>query len=232
MFAFLALAIFELRMIHKKPDKQWYDAREMTEAIKSLVWRYAAKDNTFSDELDVDVSFAEKLRDLKENYRHLTLVPKVSSGSPITRWMVDTRKSDLQTRKKTYLQYRLLDQIEWYGKKVRENERFEGFWSRALIGVCFLGVGCAMLEITGALAVDVLGVIGTVATSILAWTQSQHFASLAHEYSVTRSNLELLLPKFNNVDESSWPRLIDDVEDELAREHAAWQKQQRRPKVG
>lgn len=228
----MVLAVFELRMMQRKPDKQWYDAREMTEAMKSLVWRYAAKDDTFPDEPDVDVKFAEKVKDLRENYKHLTLVPGASSGSPVTQWMAGTRKSDLATRKNSYLKYRLLDQIDWYGKKVRENEKLEKRWSRALIGVCFIGVGCALLEIMGTLAVDVLGVVGALSTSVLAWTQSQHFASLAHAYSITRSNLELLLPQFHNVNENNWPRLIDDVEDELAREHSAWQKQQRRPKVG
>lgn len=238
--AFAVLAIVEVAVWFSRPDKRWYDARSLTESIKTLTWYYVTRHHAFASptvddreagrSMTLDELFAKRLKHAIGEFADLTLVPRGDPGSPVTAWMKQTRASNFATRRRAYLEYRLMDQILWYSDKMRLNNTRGRRWSLALIGIYLTGVTCAILEIIATIPIDILGVIGTTAISILAWIQSARHSGLAHEYSVTCNNLRLLLPRFDNVDEVGWSALVDEVEGELAREHSVWQSQRRVPR--
>lgn len=230
VLAFVMLTMVEVAIWLKKPDKSWFDARALTESIKSLAWRYAVRSGNFAKPDDeADNLLLSQLREALHHFSELTLQPSVEPRSPITPWMKAIRRMEFAHRKEQYLELRVNDQIRWFSGKIQNATIAHRRWSLALIAVYVLGVVCALLEIASILPIDLLGAVGAVATSTLAWVQGKQHESLAREYSTTRNNLLLLLPQFENVEEEKWSALVDAVEDELAREHSVWQTQRRKP---
>lgn len=230
---FALLAIGEVSVWLSRPDKHWHDARALSELVKTLGWRHAVGADPLTPgedpQRDIEEQFISRIRDVTQPYmKALTLkLQDSSSDRMITPWMDATRNAPFEQRKAIYKAHRFKSQQNWYERKITMNDKSGKFWGGMLFALYFVGVVFACLEIAGVLDLDVLGVIGAIATSMLAWAQSQQHQNLAHEYAVTRDNLRYLEHRFKKVTEDEWSQLVNDIEREFAREHAAWQSGQR-----
>jgi hypothetical protein len=133
------------------------------------------------------------------------------------------RSQPLEARRRAYELGRLVDQMEWYGAKSRENERRALLWSFATMTFQALGVVAATLRVAGVIDVDLLGIAAAAGAATAAWLESKDHSSLAEAYATTAHELALVreaLP--DGLDEARWGTFVSDAEAAISREHTRW----------
>lgn len=152
LFAFVvgtstALLVF---MAVKKPEKDWYSCRALSESIKTSTWRYMMRAEPFEDTQrlnEIRGKFASFLKEILDANSHVreSISRRPNAGDQITSKMDELRALTLVDRKDIYLNKRVKEQRDWYIGKVKYNRRsfFGGshsaFWSRVglLLLRCF-----------------------------------------------------------------------------------------------
>jgi hypothetical protein len=223
--AFAAAFLTEATILSLQPEKTWYQCRAIAESVKSLAWRYAVGGNPFSHEVDTakaDASFAHRVRELLNEFETASLIPSKGAATVITTWMRSVRNSPFELRKEAYRERRISNQHGWYSTRARFNQRRSAVWSIGLLAVQILGVAGAVLEGTGVIHVDVLGVMAAIAASAVAWLQINQHSTLMQSYAQAANELSLILIDLDEALEKEWAKFVDGAESAISREHTAW----------
>jgi hypothetical protein len=86
-----------------------------------------------------------------------------------------------------------------------------------------VAVALALVSIIWSPAANMLGVVTTVVSCVVAWTQIRRFSELAHSYAFTSHEIGLLQPKAAAVKtDDELARFVADCETAFSREHTMW----------
>ena len=206
--------------------KGWENARYLAESILSNAWLFVWRYEPFDGD---DTSASGKFIDIVENLEtqidlggFLAPVPPQKNG--ISYWMKNFRGDDPDTKRDTYIKYRLDDQIDWYTNKASHNQKRSALWFIA--GLSFLGVGAILTigVIVGYLPNwSFLGFFTTVSVSISSWFQAKRNDELKITYSVTAQELLRFRDRMKlTLDEDELGILVEYTEKAISREHKLW----------
>lgn len=223
LIGFLVALAAEVWNAIEKPDRAWYEGRAAAESAKTLAWRYAVKGESFEEGIDADRAFVSRVRELLQDLKDVQLPAPTTSTGQVTDAMRGIRASAFLERKAAYREGRIENQRAWYSKKADWNRSAARWWTVALFLFEVLGIVGGVLLITGAIAIDLLGLFAALAASITAWVQAKQFKTLAVAYGVTAQELAGVRDELDAVeDETAWSQFVGEAEEAISREHTLW----------
>jgi hypothetical protein len=227
---FLVAFVFELWLLRRRPERDWYDGRAVAESTKTLSWRYAVGGSPYaiSADVDVDATFAADVRSLGTDVPPLRA--DVETGGTATPWMRSLRASDLATRRASYVRDRIADQERWYSTKAAYNLRRARAWSAVLLVSEALGVVLALLKSLGVVSIDFASLAAAVIASGAAWLALKQHESIGAAYTLASAELASVRERLVGLtDESAWAEEVASAEDAVSREHTMWRASRSKP---
>lgn len=207
-----------------KAEKLWYDARAAAESMKSSAWQFAVGGDAFRiHDQTASTRFVASLRDILSTLPKLDIPASFSGESAIPAEMRDIRASNLDLRKKEYIEDRVMEQVTWYAANAKTNKKQARFWRRCLIFLESAAVLLGLLRIGGLFDVNWLGPLAAGAAGVAAWKQSKNFSLLSEIYSVTSHEVNLVRETLViPLGEDEWANAVHHAESAFSREHTLW----------
>lgn len=210
-----------------KPQEVWYGARALAESIKTMTWRYVMRAEPYNlSDQEARSHFLANLRKLLDaNKKISSLAAPSEAREEITKKMSEIRAFNLQERKINYRTGRIDDQRKWYTKKSRFNKVRSSVFLGIIILLYIVMIGFSIAR-PGYPDVDYwpTDVLLTIASSLLAWTQTKRYQELSASYSLTVREINLLEAELPQSDsEKDFSDFVGDSENAFSREHTQWQ---------
>jgi hypothetical protein len=215
-------------------DARWYSARAVAESAKSLAWRYAVGGEPFGLSLDTEAAeklllhrLSDTLIDVPHHLAHVLAASAKDKVNPSSGTMNELRKQNLDVRIESYRMGRVDDQLRWYERKARLNQRLahRAHWILAFLeataGVFILLQ--IVLSVVRGLSFPLEGFIAVVVTAGIAWSQAKRYQDLSTSYRVAAREAHTLkntIPK--EPSEATWATFVDGAESAFSREHRLW----------
>ncbi|MCP2307137.1 MULTISPECIES: DUF4231 domain-containing protein [Kitasatospora] len=244
--AYLGALFMATVMARQNPQRLWYDGRAVAESVKTLVWKYAVRADSYQPPPrklpDAERLYDIQLTGLLDEFETEQVIPNMSQMSAeltgwrapmrhpqITERMEQLRDQPLPVRREVYVRERVRTQRDWYQNKAvycRNAARRAG---RLAIVLPLAGLALAVLRALGWFTFDALGAISAVAASIAAWAQLRQYRPQAAAYTLAAAELSKVEVQLARLDvgstdaEEIWARLARDAEDAISREHTTWQ---------
>ena len=206
-------------------EKRWYEGRALAESAKTLAWRYAVGAVPFRlDQADADKLFVTRIRAIITDSDNVILRSSIRvDTSEITPAMRALRTAPLGERRETYRIGRIDDQMFWYRTKAHFNEKRSGQWSTIALFFEAAGIFSAVLLAAKVVDFNLLGLVPTVASGIIAWVKLRQHATLARAYSLTAFELSAIASLIDSIaTEDDWARFVEDAEGAISRESTMW----------
>lgn len=225
--AFASAMVSEVYLLKERPDRQWYTGRAVAESTKTLTWRYMVGGAPLrvdaSDSTSADALLLERFAQIEADVRGLWLIPDGGTPEQITPVMARVRELPLDERRVFYLEHRIKDQLDWYGRKARWNARVAVRWSVTLAVLELLGLAAGIARAAGMVDVDLMGFAAALAAAGTAWVQAKQHQNLATAYAVTGHELSAIAVRVPPApSEESWAGFVADAEEAISREHTLW----------
>lgn len=211
-------------LLFGKPQKIWYSTRALAESVKTISWRYVTRADPFGGERPAAAAkFRETVSEILRANEEASALRFASAHSDlITPAMEILRRSNLDTRRSTYLADRIEDQLGWYQRKARWNDRRSKFWYIALIAISLLAVASSLTRLSYSFTVPIDWVF-SVPIAILGWVQIKRFQELASSYSLTAHEIVFAKNELAQVrDEAAFSDFVGNTENAFSREHTQW----------
>jgi len=224
----LALGFLVLWVTRARNDDEiWFDCRAIAESIKTASWRFMMGAHPFLENNSVEEQFISKLREIREARPHSIkdVSGQIDANAPsITEFMREMRAFVFGKRKAFYINCRLHDQKKWYSKKAKINAQSETRWFWVTVGLQALAVTIAIIEaVSGGFQIYIVPVLTTCIAAVLAWSQMKRHSELAQTYGLAAQELsELDSIAATLTEESKFPKLVEQVEETISREHTMW----------
>lgn len=224
----LALAFFavpvgiRLSQVESKAERRWYDARSAAESMKTATWQYAVGGESY------------RIDDPNARSRFLTLVGAICEELPswqtgttgnvslVTESMARLRESDLAVRANTYVEHRVINQVNWYGRKAGFNRGRALRWGAFVLVVEVVALTLGIVNIVRPLGLDYLGALAAIAAGLAGWKQTKRFNELAEAYAVTSNETLLVKESLDTTSEDAWAQSVTSAEAAFSREHSMW----------
>ena len=211
----------------RRYDKVWFDCRAIAESTKTATWLFMMKAALFKDDRATTQLFIDRLRKIREARPSSPgdLAQSLDSNArSISCSMNRVRRKSLDERRKIYLESRLCDQKDWYLKKAKFNSRKESTMFMAALILQFLAVLFAIIWASSIdLSVNVVPILMTSTAVIVAWGQMKRYGELEQTYSLAAQELiDQETIALGITEESSFLRLVEQVEETISREHTMW----------
>jgi len=211
-------------------DRAWYECRAVSEAARTLTWRYMMQAQPFPPDLDLigaKHNFLAELKNIRKAYSdsESTLAEVALSSTVFTPFMDETRQSDWQKRRDRYLKERLEPERQWYARNARASSAGSQKWMWFIIllqvGAFFFAVVPPNSQVS---VFNPVSLFMTLASTITAWSQAKRQDELATSYlSAAQSLAEFQeLATTEARDPASFANFVANVERSLARERATW----------
>lgn len=206
-------------------DQDWYKFRSLAESIKTLSWKYVMKSEPFTLE-DSDSMFRDRVwKMLQEDKSCIKQYgSRFAQVSYISESMITARKQKDSDRIELYKTYRIQDQRDWYCSKSEKAKRAGKISSTIIFIVILIAVAFCFIKlffhVGNPLPIDGLVVI---AASLIAWSESKRYSSLANTYSFTASEINYLSESFeDDIERAGLSTAVADAENAFSREHSQW----------
>ena len=209
----------------REDDKKWFDCRAVAESVKAVTWRYMMKMPPY-EHAGAEDKFVESLREIRIARPSVTPAlgsQSVRDGSSITDYMRSTRAWAFEKRKEFYVEARLRNQKDWYGRKAKENnDRKEcTFWT--FIALQVVAVAAAVCKFADLLTVSMVPVLMTGAAALIAWGETKRYRELGESYSIAHEELEGQESiALGRTEEAAFLEFIESIEVAISREHTMW----------
>ncbi len=223
--SFIAALSLEVHLLRDRPEERWYHGRALAESIKTLAWRYMAIAEPFPKSLPLDRAEEVLLARIQDLHRESSPnLPGLTVGtSQITERMRQIRESELDSRKATYLEFRVTDQQAWYEKKAGECERSARHWRFTLISFELLGIIATVIVLLGLSHFDIGGAIATAIAAAGAWLEVKQYDNLTSAYALTATELSFVRATGDSIsDDEKWSAYVISAEQAISREHTMW----------
>lgn len=215
----------EILLLTRRPEELWYHCRAIAESSRTLAWRYAMRADPFTageTEAEADTRMNQRLQDLLTKSPIAGKLP-AATGENITEPMHTLRRAALGERKQAYLSGRVVDQINWYAQKAKDNRKGANLWRSLLILFELAGALWAILILADVTTVVLDGVLATLVAAAGAWLEVKQFESLADAYNLTAVELGFVRDAAQQVtDEAGWSVYVNSAEQAISREHTMW----------
>jgi hypothetical protein len=225
--SFLAAAVLRIVSRDRRYDRQWFDARAVSETVRSATWRYMMRVPPYDQDPEADAELAGALRTALDARPELHgALPAAPGGTrQMSREMRLERTRPVLERRDRYRASRIGDQMAWYREKGAWHRRrsTQFFWLALAAQVGAIGVvGVGIIDPSLA-RFNFLGLWGAVATAATAMSQLNRHDDLSRTYGRALHELSLIDGLAEGV--STDPQLtavVIDAEEVISREHNAW----------
>lgn len=241
--AYLGALFIAVTVARQNPQRLWYDGRAVAESVKTLVWKYAVRADSYQPpprklpdaERLYDVQLSGILGEFDTDLVSPGVTEELSTWRAparhpqITDTMEKLREQPLPVRREVYLRERVQSQRQWYQAKAVQCRNATRRVGRLAVVLPAAGLLLAVLRALGEFSFDALGAISAVAASVSAWAQLRQYRPQAAAYTLAAAELSKVEAQLASVDlsaadsEETWARLARDAEDAISREHTTWQ---------
>ena len=222
----LLMVGFFVRLLPRlmRPERVWYDARAVTESVKTASWNYMMRVDPYNQTDNAsDTALLNTLGDLLSEHQDLSALIASVSGPQVTDYMRSLRSCGIAERAALYRVERLSDQLNWYQRSRTSHQTWAWIWfgiAQAAQLVALLSAGYRIVNPT---APNVVGVFTSIAAAATAWTQMPRHDELAKSYGVAAHDLSIIGARFDNIpDDDTLARLVTQAENAISREHTSW----------
>lgn len=220
-----------------RPEVEWFSGRALAESVKTLAWRYSTCAEPYDyglPEREAEMALHTALLTMLREAQDIGSGLATPSGSKpqISQSMKKLRMSSLPDRREAYSIHRLQDQQSWYSSQARKNRRLDRVWSFAFVVCQFLALcAAAVAAIHGKTGpVYMVGILTTLAGSLVAWQQLCQFGALATAYGMTSQELASIQSTFSLcTTDKEFSEFVLSAEQAISREHTFWLARRRRP---
>jgi len=170
--------------------------------------------------------FVSDLSEMVRDNPAMAHVTATSGSGQISAFMTEARRRDTESRKALYDRDRIGDQLDWFQRKARSNERLAARWFASLVALQCLAVCFAMAGFLFPAGQRwPVGILTSAAAAVMAWIQAKQFREHAASYSVAAHALSLLRSKVPDIaTDEKLAAFVDETEANLSRELARWQR--------
>lgn len=218
---FLAALLVEIRLIRRRPEREWYDGRAVAESAKTLAWRYAVGGLPYPVDQDAGPALKRDMHNLTTDVAPLR--EAVAGATVSTEWMEELRSRDFATRRNAYLRYRIEEQQAWYSRKAAYNAQRAKWWSFGLLAAETAGVILAALKSLAFVSIDLASLASALIASGGAWLAVKQYESVAAAYRLASRELNSVKHHLLSVNsEDMWAAEAADAEEAISREHTMW----------
>jgi len=244
--AYLGALFMAAMVAWQNPQRLWYDGRAVAESVKTLVWKYAVRADSYQPPPrklpDAERLYGMQLDGLLGEFDTDQVIPGMAGMSAelagwraparhpqITERMEQLRGEPLQVRREVYVRERVRTQRDWYQSKALYCRNASRRAGRLAIVLPLAGLTLAVLRALGWFSFDALGAVSAVAASVTAWSQLRQYRPQAAAYTLAAQELAKVEIQLAGLDlesedaEEIWARLARDAEDAISREHTTWQ---------
>ncbi|WP_188477192.1 DUF4231 domain-containing protein [Primorskyibacter flagellatus] len=227
IFASTALLIF---MSVRKPEKDWYGCRALSESIKTTTWRYMMRAEPFKNTShlrEVKNTFAEYLQEILDANGHVrdTISRRPKSGDQITPMMNEVRALTFDERRNFYRVERIDQQRAWYVSKVKLNRRHFVAWIVFCVTVQSSAIILALARASNPeiLSIWPMEPLLVAASAAIGWIQIKKFNELASAYSLTAHEIGIIQTRIQDVEtDDDFSDFVNEAELAFSREHTQW----------
>ncbi len=224
----LALGFLILWVSRSRRDsKAWFDCRSIAESVKTATWHFMMNAAPFHPGGMAEELFISELREIRQGRpdcrKHLAGLMD-ADASAITLFMRQMRLCPFEKRKAFYMECRIRDQKSWYSQKAKMNAHGGARWFWVTAALQALAVTIAVIQVAaGGFTVNMIPALTTCAAAATAWSQMKRHDELAHSYVLAAQELQELESIVDSLNvESSFARLVEQVEEAVSREHTLW----------
>jgi hypothetical protein len=195
-----------------------------------MAWRYVMKADPFSDDKANHIFVSHLMEVLKMNHMIAKrLTPKHASDDQISKSMRNVRDKPVSDKYIYYQEFRVKEQLEWYQRKARFNEKRSKQFLGLLITfslIILFGSICRVFipktRLPAQLPIDILTSLMTV---FFTWLQTKKYKELSNAYSLTANEKGFI--KTPHCTEPCGDKLVlggfvIDTEAAFSREHTQW----------
>lgn len=232
---FLGAVGIRLYRIIRNPERIWYGSRSLAEQTYAVNWDYAVGGKQFPLPDERPAATEQRLHSALDQATQeateggiflLRGIKPDDHAQVITPWMRGTRGKPLDFRRAVYAEHRIKYEEDHYRVRALQNYRSLVVAQWFLVIIEVLGATAAGLNAVGILSLDLVGVAGTIAAAVTAWTQFQQYAALTGAYSAMQFRMagyyERCTSDATVWTDANWAMFVAEVEDALAAEHSAW----------
>ena len=231
--AFLLALIARLVAGARRDDHAWFDGRALAETVKSEAWRYVMRVPPFADDATADRTFVRHLRSaMRARVSLSAVVDQGEVSSQITPWMRASRRLDFAGRQDLYLRLRLHDQVRWYQRSARRDQRAARRWSTLAMAAEAAAIVVAIAAVTSesVARLGVFGLCGSLAAAFTAVNQLGRHAESARSYGLAYHELLTIASLAESVaTEDELATIVQDGEGAISREHTMWMAKRAEP---
>ena len=193
-----------------------------------MSWRYAMGVAPYGHgELAeaADKQFRDRLRALISEYQQLggTLASRQGAGLDITDEMRAIRTLPIEERREVYARKRLQDQVDWYSREAKSDERQTTLWLWVITILQLGGLVVASLQFAAFIEWNVTPLLAAAIAAVFAWLQLKRHQELAKAYGVAALELATLLSGVRDCDSAEkLAAFVEEAEEAMSREHTLW----------
>lgn len=210
-----------------KPEKKWYIGRAVSESLKTLSWRFMMRSAPFDNPKKEDniTVFTKRMDEVETQAKKENFIIGSDQGNmvTITQTMSTVSQLDWLERKDVYLNQRINDQIDWYGKKSRRNKILANCLTGLLIFFQFFSAIYLFFYSEYLQKVNFNEVFIFLVTAILSIMELNKYRDLQNSYHLTKRELEKIANNFAVIkDEKDLSDFVLEAEQAISREHTMW----------
>ncbi|HEY3317652.1 MAG TPA: DUF4231 domain-containing protein [Coriobacteriia bacterium] len=207
-------------------DNLWFDARAVAESLKTMTWRYMMHGRPYESGLtkkDADDRFFSEIAEVLDEQADVANRLKCPENAPeITDKMREVRGMPWEERLHIYVQDRVRDQKQYYGRRSNEHRRSAQQWSAIVFALQVVAIVAAVWTVARG-GTDLSGLAVAWAGFGMTWTQTNQYSTLAHSYGMTAQEFALIESKMQLVESNaSLVRHVEEAELAASREHTMW----------
>ena len=219
--AFLLSLALALLLAVRRPAESWYQGRAAAESVKSLTWCYVSGADPFPvGAPDADENFVGRLRQVVRQLSDLDAA--ANTGAQITDRMRNLRATSFEERRRAYVIGRIEDQRTWYAQKATFHRSRARQLIAGAVGSSLIALVLGVLRALEVISTDLLGVFAAVGAALVAESQLRQHTINSSAYTLACQELGLVSAVAENATEADWPRLVNESEEAISREHTMW----------
>ncbi|MFD5427358.1 DUF4231 domain-containing protein [Streptomyces sp. NPDC127084] len=231
VLAYAGVLVVSFRGSRQRAKSHWQLNRSAAEFIRSMCWRYAVHGAPFdSDSPDPDRLFVTRLEEGLAELKKVGWVDPRASGDAaagaelITTPMRLLREKGFNARKETYVRDRLIEQRNWYHRRMEVSRRATLLWQ---VTIGLLTLLALLFGILRTFAVtdspEPLGLLSAAAAACLAWSEIRRHQPLIAAHSLVEEDLAAIhIAMETSVTEQQWPSAVYETERIVSPQHTDW----------
>ncbi|WP_338675664.1 DUF4231 domain-containing protein [Streptomyces sp. SCSIO 30461] len=231
VLAYAGVLVVSFRGSRQRAKSHWQLNRSAAEFIRSMCWRYAVHGTPFdSGSPDPDRLFVTRLEEgLAELKKVGWTDPRASGETAVGTELITTpmrllREKGFSARKETYVRDRLIEQRNWYHRRMEVSRRATLLWqvTIGLLTVLALLFG-TLRTFSVTESPEPLGLLSAAAAACLAWSEIRRHQPLIAAHSLVEEDLAAIhIAMETSVTEQQWPSAVYETERIVSPQHTDW----------